>query len=266
MYLIEDIKLTIKLITQNRKIWLLSILSLLSTLLPSRQKYETIFLALIVFISLFGSLVISIIGHGGLILAVNKLYIAGGYNLKEIWSKSKGRSFRIIGIYIRLFPIILLFVVGNYFIYTKALSPNWIYLERFLGSFLIGPIIHFGFCGIVIHDKKALPALKSSVAIYTKMFQNVITINLVYELLNLIFLAVVYLILTLTSTNPILTKLLILDFSTIQDVLKLPIILWSNKLITIFTWPFFVLIMTIIYNRSSLSLEYEDSVSFENSG
>jgi hypothetical protein len=79
-----------------------------------------------------GSLVISIIGYGGLIIAANKLYTVGNYEFKEVWSRSKGRSFHILGIYVRIFPIFLLFIVGNYFIYTNGISPNWISLERFI--------------------------------------------------------------------------------------------------------------------------------------
>jgi len=266
MNLIEDLKLTINLVIQDRKIWLLSFLSLLYLLFTTRDKYGTIFVALIMSLLILGSFVFSIIGHGGLILAANRLHILGEYDFKEIWAKSKGRSFRIFGVYIRLFPLVLLFIVGNYFIYAYDLSPNWIYLERLIGSFIIGPIIHFGMCGIVIHDKKASHALKSSIAIYKNLFKSVFSVKLVYDLVNMIFIAIVYFAILIFKTNPVVPKIDFFDYSTIQVLLKSPIILWAKILISFFTWPFFTVIMTIFYNRSASDLEHVESATNNNSG
>jgi len=199
-------------------------------------------------------------------MAANRLYTVGNYEFKEIWSRSKGRSFHILGIYVRLFPIILLSIVGFYFIYTNSVSPNWIYLESLIRTFFVGPIVFFGMCGIVIHDKNALPALKSSMAIYVKMFRSVIPIYLLYKLSNWLFIAFVYLLIKLTLISPVVPEINILDYSTLLNMLRLPIFMWTNNLIRILTWPFLSVIMTIIYTRYISSQEHLDSLSLDNSG
>jgi hypothetical protein len=121
-------------------------------------------------------------------------------------------------------------------------------------------------CGIVINDKKALPALKASMTIYAKMFHKVIPISLLFDLSHWVFLAIVYLLIKFTSKSYVVPEINILDYSTVQNMLRLPIFMWSNNLISILTWPFLSVIMTVVFTRYTSSQEHLDSIPIDNSG
>ena len=177
MNLIKDLNQTFNIVKQNKTIWWLSFLSLLYLLIPSRHVYDgKPFLFLLILPLSFISWVISTIAYGGLVYTSYQLYTAGDFVFDEICSKSKSRSFRILGIAVLLIPVGALMIGINYYIYSNNITLNWYFLEVFLSTLTIGPLMFFGMCAIVIHDLKALPAARISLLILTK---NMISVFLV---------------------------------------------------------------------------------------
>jgi len=264
MNLINDLTQTISLVKQNRMIWWLGFLSLVYLLVPPRQFYEgNLCLIPLILAASIGSLIISTIASGGLIYAAHQLITGSILNFKEIWSISKGRSFRIYGAAI---PISLILIGTNYLIYINDISHNWFFIEIVISLIIIGPFLIFSFCGILILDLRFLPATKISLTILVNNFKSVVLIMAVSTILRWIFLIIVYLFFSLISDQSMLPDISFYNYSVYQSLMNTPLFTWTNRLIYFLLWPFISVLFTSVFTRATSLRQNLDQKSISSSG
>jgi hypothetical protein len=262
MDLINDLTQTISLVRRNRMIWWFGFLSLIYLLVPPRQFYDGKPLLIpIIFLASVGSLIISTIAHGGLIFAAHQLITDGILDYKEIWSISKGRSFRIYGALIILFPYILILFVTTYLTYIYDISLIWLFTEIVISLVIIGPFLIFSMCGILILNLRFLPAAKRSIVIFANNFKRVVLIVAVFTILRWIFLIIVYLFFSLISDQSILPDISIINYSVYQSFMNTPLFMWTNRFIYFLLWPFISVLFTSVFTKAASLRENMEKIS-----
>ena len=267
MNLFRDLLQNTSLIIKDWRIWWLSFLSMIYIFTPPTQLFKGKIILIPVFFALtIGFLLLTFFGSGSLTAATYHLISAGSFEYKEVWSSSKGKSFRMFGAVLVLSPLLIAMAVVNYLVIRNGINQNWFFLELVFSTFILGPFLILSLCAIMILDLKFMPAATLSIKVLAKNIQSVVLVMIGITIIRIFVHCITHICFGLISNQSLLPNITGFNYSLYSSFISTPLFDWSNRFTNLLLQPFTTILFVSIFTRDNLVIDNLEQSNMQNSG
>ena len=251
----------------NKLIWVFGFLTTLPAatlvLFPNMQSQPPEERSFILFceclpLGLVGA-VIGLIAAGGLIAIIHEGSSDKRLTFSQAWLRGKAKIVSLLGLFLLSIPIIL---IGEGILIATAKFPAsallWpaLFIGHLLFSAIVGLLITFGNCAIMIDDLRAWDAVWTSLLITRNNFIRLFMIPGVTFFIRSLFTGVLIAILASRLVGSGLPTPLTLDYSTYEELLGTPLISWAAWAIDLILTPLLTIMLTLAYMKITKETSY----------